>query len=214
MPRSTFISMHRSNMIKHHRTPQIPCHTSYHSFPFIIFHYHLSIYVVINSLVNCGTRHYWLCLFVVHLPCSRCIVRECSCMCVCVCAPAIKKWSRTESRNIFDIVGTRMGHALFFSLWFILPCLGAWYAHLLSNLYLIWLCLYLSVGVCFAMNARISMHSQNMTCSEFKSSLPQQFNLNVLSFLQHLDAFGLVQSWLQSSPRAPYFQKAFPVVLF
>ena len=91
-----------------------------------------------------------------------------------------------------------MGHALFFSLWFILPCLGAWYAHLLSNLYLIWLCLYLSVGVCFAMNARISMHSQNMTCSEFKSSLPQQFNLNVLSFLQQLDAFGLVQSWLQS----------------
>ena len=37
-------------------------------------------------------------------------------VCVCVCAPAIKKWSRTESRNIFDIVGTRMGHALFFSL--------------------------------------------------------------------------------------------------
>ena len=49
------------------------------------------------------------------------------------------------------------------------------------------------------MNARISMHFRSMTSSEFTSCFPQHFKLHACpESLQHLDAFGLVQSWLST----------------
>jgi hypothetical protein len=132
---------HFNAWIKHDQTSSNPSDTLLHIMPFISIHYHLYSFIISsNSLINYGTRH-CLSMFVCGSFFLLKVHRERNVhACVCVCTLAIKKWSRILLLLVWAF--------FLLTFWFLLPCLGTWYAHVLSRIIFICFILYVCVFGC------------------------------------------------------------------